>query len=333
MITILVTAVAIAVGVWAYREYRGRTTTTEPRVVESKNPRQVAGIRAGDDLNDVFYLPDKDIFYVASFDENKIYFVNAGNSSIGGNVTIESPNRMLRDTQRNMLYVSSGENTLMKVTADTFEPKGQVTVGTRPSQMALDKAGRQLFVVNEFSNNVSVINPETFTLITTIQVGEKPLDVVIGRSGDFAYVSNERDSSISVISVENLTVVNTIFDVGRPVRLMPFPIDDLILILDYFNDQLLVLQEKDGKVIKKINVVTSPVGMALDLPHKKLYVASFTANSVGIVDLDKEQMTEVISLGSAFSNAAGLNNVALNGNGSEAVLTNTNTGEVYFIGL
>lgn len=60
---------------------------------------------------------------------------------------------------------------------------------------------------------------------------------------------------------------------------------------------------------------------------------SFTENSVGVVDLDKEQMIEVIRLGSAFESVAGLNNIALNNNGDTLIVTNTNTGQVYMVSL
>lgn len=316
---------------WVYLLSRSSNEIPGPKVIESSPTHQIQGIAAVDDLNDLVYSPAKNQFLITSFDESKIYILDAESFSITGEVEIGFPHKLLIPELLSEIYISVGGGRVLKVSADTFSVLGQAEVGKKPSEMVYDATRGRLFVINEFSNSVSVIESGSFEVTRTIPVGERPVNIEMDRRGELIYVSNDRDGSVSIISVDGLQVVDTIFEVGRPGKLLAYPGKDLVLVLDRFNNQLLVIDQSVGQVAARIGIVNYPVDMVLDQKAEKLYVASFTENSIGVIDLKKEKMVEVIQLGSSFESNGGLNNIALMPGGDQLMVTNTNTGQVYIV--
>lgn len=333
VITLLmfVTVVGLVTILWI----NNNTQTENSDVIIVNNPqtRQIEGIQAVDDLNDLSYSVSEDQFYLTSFDEAKIYILDAATFKIVGEVPFSSPHKLLVADNSSEIYVSAGGGKVVEASIETLNVTNQTQTGDRPGEMAWDSQRNNIFVVNEFSDNVSVIDRQIFKVIRTLKVGRRPLGIVVDRNNKYAYVSNDRDGTLSIISLDSLSVVGTIQGVGRPGKLLTYPNKNLILSLDKYNNQVHVIDQDTNKIVLSIDVVNLPVDMVLDPQSEHLYVISFTDSSIGVVDLASEKMKEVIQLGSAFDAVSGLNNIELDSKRNSLVVTNTNTGQVYMVKL
>ncbi len=309
-------------------------TPENPLVVEPTSVTQIKSITAVDDLTDIAYSDIKKLHYIASFDESKIYVINVvtGNSE-GDGIPLAYPNKILVDDANRVLYVSAGAKTVIELSIDSFQVLREVTVGNRPSRMALTSNGKYLFVINEYENTVSVIEVVSFTVIKTIPVGHRPLDVTISRNGEYVYVASRDDATVTKISVSNLNSVGLISNVGRAVRMLTYPVNDLIMVLDQYGNQIVVIDGNTNAIVKTIPTVDYPVDFAINEAKKEVYVLSFTQNIVGVVSLEQEGVTRQLQLSSAFESTSGANNLRFDSKLNKVLVTNTNTGKIYIISL
>lgn len=299
----------------------------------AKSITQITQVQAVDDLTDAVYVPKKGLVYVSSFDENKVYIINASDVSILEEVPMAFPNRMVLSSSGEHLYVSAEESLVLDVSADTFQVQRQAHVGRKPGAMVIDKEGRYLFVVNEFSDSVSVVSLADFTVIKNIEVGRRPKVMTINRRGDYVYVGNNTDGTLSIISTETLSEVGVVVDVGRPVALASMLNFDLVFVLDGFNGKVVVYDENLRKVTGRISTVKFPSDLIIDEANNRVITIGFTDNTIGVVDLNQEKLVNVFTLGSAFDVVAGLNNVVQLGDTARVLVTNTNTGGVFVVDL
>jgi len=312
---------------------RPQPTITDPLIVEPTGVVEIKSITAVDDLTDVVYSDLKKLHYVASFDESKIYVINAVSGNNEGEIPLAYPNKMLMDDTNRLLYVSTGPKTVMELSLDSFQTLREVTVGNRPSRMALTSNRKYLFVVNEYEDTISVIDVATFTVIKTIPVGRRPLDITVNRSGEYVYVVSRDDATVTKISISNLNPVGLISNVGRAVRVLPYPVNDLIMVLDQYSNQIYVIDENTNTIVKSISTVDYPVDFAINETKKEVYVLSFTQNIVGVVSLEQEGVIKQLQLSSAFESSSGANNLRYDSRSNKVLVTNTNTGKIYIISL
>ncbi|MCA9524377.1 MAG: YncE family protein, partial [Myxococcales bacterium] len=83
----------------------------------------------------------------------------------------------------------------------------RISVGTRPSFLALSDNGKTLVVSNYGSHNVSVIDTDRLDVVSTIVVDANPLGVAISRDQRFAFVANYHGQSVSQIDLTTMALV------------------------------------------------------------------------------------------------------------------------------
>ena len=128
---------------------------------------KVEGVDAIDDLTDMVYDPAREVFYVSSFDEGIVYIVSAKSKRIEGQIKMDFPHKLYFDEVSDVLYVSAGDNRLIKIDVGTFTEISRVYVSRKPSGMALDRSRGYLYVATEFGNTVDIINTETINAPTS----------------------------------------------------------------------------------------------------------------------------------------------------------------------
>ena len=303
----------------------------EVPVISPEQQTAVESIDAVDDINDVAYSVSKKALYVSSLDENKIYVIDIKTHAVLNKIDVALPNKLLLLDAQDRLFVSARDSKLIALDTNTFDVKGEVEVGIRSSEIAVDPLNKYLFVVSELTDSLTVVDLTSFTAVKTLLVGSSPRDVVVGRSGEYAYVSCEDAGWVSVISVATLEKVTTLNNVGRPGALLAYPDKDLILIADRYNHQVLVYDEKNNEVARRIDVVKFPADLSYDDRARVIYVAGFMENQVGVLDLATESLSRKLQISSAFEQVPGLNNAVYIPNENEIVVTNTNEGKVYFV--
>ncbi len=96
-------------------------------------------------------------------------------------------------------YITNDSNNVSVVDTATNTVIATIPVGNSPVGVAVDPAGRRVYVANSSDNNVSVINIKTKKVRRTIPVGTDPEGIAVNPAGTRIYVTNNQDSSVSVI--------------------------------------------------------------------------------------------------------------------------------------
>jgi YVTN family beta-propeller protein len=101
-------------------------------------------------------------------------------------------------------------------------PEGvQLGISPDPADMAVGKAGNQVFVTNHDSGTVSVVNASTGTVTTVVHVGTFPSSVAIAPSGNQAYISVS--AGIAVLDTTTDRLVATIALPSQPIGVAFLP--------------------------------------------------------------------------------------------------------------
>jgi len=94
------------------------------------------------------------------------------------------------------VYVShefSGQqlgNTVSVIDSATNTVIDTITVGAKPSAMAVSPDGSRLYVTNSGDDTVSVVDTATNSVVATIPVGAVPNGVAVSPDGSRIYVTN-----------------------------------------------------------------------------------------------------------------------------------------------
>jgi len=295
---------------------------------------RVEGVDAIDDLSDMVYNATAGVFYVASFDNGTIYVVGAKSKQIEGSIPVAFPHRLYLDTNNQLLYVSAGDDRLLKIDANTFVEISRAYVKTKPGGMVLDSKTSLLYVSTEYGNTVDVIDTKNMQVVSSVFVGKGPTDVALSANGEFLYVAEREAGTIGVISTQNRVYIKTIQFGGRPHRMYSVDTQGVVLILDQYTGALAILDSVIQRIDRKIDVVSLPSDMVVDTQRDKIYVTSFADNTIGVLDIKSEKMQNIIGLSQAsFAQSTGLNNIAMVPGSNEVLVSNTNTGELHFVDI
>ena len=71
-----------------------------------------------------------------------------------------------------------------------------ISVGSRPSGVAVDPATGTVYVANSSGNTVSVIDASTNTVTATISVGQGPSGVAVDPATGTVYVTNSTSTTV-----------------------------------------------------------------------------------------------------------------------------------------
>lgn len=126
-------------------------------------------------------------------------------------------------------------------------------------------------------------------------VGAYPFAVVVSKDGKTAYVSNQGDKTLSVMSVDGLSVTPR----------------------------------------STITVGTHPNRMLIDAQHNRMFVANGDSDSISVIDMTKNTVTNTISVQPFRGAHAGTqpNNLALSSNGNTLYVTNGGNNDVAVINV
>lgn len=335
LIAILLITVLIIGGIVLWYQSKGVSHLQDEPVFPTPAQRtvtKVEGVDAIDDLTDIVYNASLGLFYVSSFDEGIVYVVSEKSKRIDGQIKVDFPHKLYFDELTQILYVSAGDNRLIKVRVDTFAEVSRAQVSRKPSGMALDRSRGYVYVATEFGNTVDVVDVATMIVVRSIPVGSGPTDVAMGRDGSFVYVVEREDASIGIISTETLQYVKSISFTGRPHRIFSTDESDVLFILDQYTNSLVLFNQSTQTVARSIPIVPFPSDLTIDMSRRKLYISSFSDNTVAVVDFDSERVEQILSIAqSSFTLTAGLNNIYMVPGSNEVLVSNTNTGELHFV--
>ena len=109
------------------------------------------------------------------------------------------------------VYVANNVGgTISIIDGTTNTVSANVTVGTNPAGVAINKVTDTIYVSNSSDGTLSVINGSTNAVSATINVGSGPDGVAVNEATNTIYVSNSSDGTLSVINGSTNAVSATI---------------------------------------------------------------------------------------------------------------------------
>ncbi|MBF0477243.1 MAG: YncE family protein, partial [Deltaproteobacteria bacterium] len=153
----------------------------------------------------------------------KVYFLTAGSDQMS--VVDTNKNQVIATVpvgpapgdiavtyhKYNNLYVTNTtKGTVTCYDNQTFAQKAVITVGQKPTKMAISYDWEWLMVVNTADNNLSVIQISTNTQTAVLPLGNAPSDIIASIMDRKMFVINTGDNTISGISVGDKIVSGTV---------------------------------------------------------------------------------------------------------------------------
>ena len=125
-----------------------------------------------------------------------------------------------------------------------------------PHMLAVSKDHNTVYASNPTSNNVSVIaNVRGGAVITHIPVGRTPEGIDIAPDGREVWTANEEGGGVSIITIGSRAVQTIDLQTKHANRLRFTPDGRLVLLLDREAGELIVVDARARKVIKRVSLV------------------------------------------------------------------------------
>ncbi len=160
---------------------------------------------------------------------------------------------------------------------------------------ATEACSGKLYAATSYSDAVSVIDTQSNAIITTISVGHHPAQMVFTPDHKQIYVTNSGETSLSVIDVATNAVVKTIPLDDSPLGIAITP-DGKRLALSSEKGQIKILTLATNESTPPIAVKLVPEQIRMTPDGKYLYVLSFLASQVEVIDVDKAQIIATIPI-------------------------------------
>ena len=198
------------------------------------------------------------------------------------------------------LYASGGAQDRILVygfTSGRLEPQGDIPLeaGTFPAGLAIDAAGKRLFVTANGANALKIVDLALRKVSATIPVGNKPYACAVSRDGQRAWVSNWGEDSVAAIDLNARHVYRSIPVREKPNDLLLDAAGERLFVANGNRNTVSVIDVKAAKAVEEIDVGllpgappgTTPNALALGAGGTVLYVANADNNAVAVVDISK----------------------------------------------
>ena len=173
----------------------------------------------------IVFIEDKELLYISSWYENKLYYYDTNTWKQAGVIPVGlTPSGIIYDKKRDQIIVSNRDENLLTIIQDNKVVK-TIEVGDHPFGIFL--SDDSVFSVNVYSNDVSKIDLNTFDSFK-FNVGDHPYNII--SSDQYLFVTNTQDDSVSVINKADFSIQKTLKTGEVPENLG----------IDLLNNQLIV---------------------------------------------------------------------------------------------
>ncbi|HEY1239855.1 MAG TPA: YncE family protein [Bryobacteraceae bacterium] len=159
----------------------------------------------------------------------------------------------------------------------------------------------KIFTSNMASNSISQFERagggQDYTL-KVIPVGRAPEAIALSPDGHQVWTATGGDSHVSIIDVAGGTVTKNLPIRSQRINRLQFtPDGKRVLLSDSANGDLIVVDTETHQEIKRLKVGENCEGILVVPDGSRAYVASESDNFVGVIDLQKLELTERIRPG------------------------------------
>jgi YVTN family beta-propeller protein len=167
--------------------------------------------------------------------------------------------------------------------------------------LVINRDQTRIFTANIFSDSVAVLKPQGQGgnwHVTAIPVGKRPEAIDLSPDGREVWTAHSADGGVSVINTESETVAATIPSLTKHSNRLKFtPDGKTVLISDAEGAEVLALDVHTRKLIKRIPVGKTPLGIQMAADGRYAYIACAEAGQIAILDLSTLTQAGTIDVG------------------------------------
>lgn len=253
----------------------------------------------GDTASDMIKYEDNIYISVNKSNTLEVIDTNTGISTKIENIS-EGPNKMVAHDGK--IYLSSYDDTVIKIDAATLEKEGTITVGRDPEglcvwdgKLYVANSGALDFVNNNHDETVSVIDIESFEEEEKIQVGKNPFQMYPDSKGNIYMINRATyDSDFNLVSAAAFKVLDTKTKIVTEIEgIVPskFVLDNDIayIVIEDYTQAVVATYDCMKEEIVKDNIIpsdfemTTPYHISIDSKSNSLYLTETDYTTPGSV--------------------------------------------------
>lgn len=259
--------------------------------------------------------------YVTSRSEDRLLIIDDSNEVSARLPAIGGPRGVAVDQQENIVYVTIGDlNTLLVFNGETNVLTRQVTVGKRPTAVAINPTTKRIYVLNSGDNTLSVIegrqvqdtidlgesaqdiavdsrlnriyvtcygsgtvksiDGNSHAILATTATGQGASGVAVNRTTHRVYVANAESNTLSILDGASNTVLATLPIGEYPQCVAVNPNSNRVYVGSAASHTLTILDGAAGTILSILDAGSSPTALAVNANQNRLYAASSGSNSL-----------------------------------------------------
>ncbi len=159
-------------------------------------------------------------------------------------------------------------------------------------------------MVGASGDGVVVIDTATGAIIDRIDLtgmAEYPVDVVFSRSGDLAYVSGRDSDQVAIIDVATHSLTGATVPIAAhgsgPGKMAVNPTNGLIYLVDWYDDQLHVIDPTTNPVVSSEVVGSSLWDVTVDTNGATIYLADRGSDQIHVLDASDLSLITSVAVG------------------------------------
>jgi YVTN family beta-propeller protein len=175
-----------------------------------------------------------------------------------------------------------------------------ISVGSGPTDVAVNPTTNMIYVINYNDNTISAINGTTNSVVSTIPVGSKPVFAAVNPVTNKIYVSNTFSNSVSVIDGAANSVVSTISTGFPPYGIGINPNTNKIYIACQYCQTAWVVDGRTDTIVKTLTGFYHNQGVGVDPSTNMIYVTGSiyrNDNGITIINGTTDNVTGNIQFG------------------------------------
>jgi len=236
------------------------------------------------------------VFYVSNFRSNIVKVVNPQTGRSQKNIKLPSIPFDIKTTDDGRYILASCISTNKISIIDTYNVTyvRDVSVGDLPTSIVIAPGANIAYVANRDSSNISILNLRTMEVIKNISVTGMPVNLAISDDNNDLYYNDLITGSVYEIDLNNIDSIYPITQANNISKICQN--GDYLYILSRADNNLLVYNLIEGKLVKKVDVGSKPVDLKV-LPDKsKILVLSAGSNTLSIININSLEISKTITL-------------------------------------
>jgi DNA-binding beta-propeller fold protein YncE len=207
-----------------------------------------------------------------------------------------------------VLILQKKANSLGLYDSNTGQRRWTAPVGVKPHEMVLSPGNRFAYVTDygvdtytspeEGGKTISIVDLAKGRRVGTIDLGNfrRPHGIVLGLSGR-AYVTVDHPAAVIEVDAEARRVAaKHLLDQKLPHMVVVSPDEQFLYSANAGSGTISIIERRPGGETRHLQVGGVPMGLALDRPGRRLFVATRDANVVAVVNCAEQRVVGRISL-------------------------------------